>query len=157
MNDDVLFLMLAMINGLALIVKEIGFLKGKVAWLAPNWIRWTLLISVLLYLLIPTESLILDPSHSSISILPFVLLLGVIFAAFGVYRFVSPDLFALAQCSITLCVVILTALGNVILDRNNPFVWLFFGFIVVITVSVMAFILRLIGSGMTKEAAKKSL
>jgi uncharacterized membrane protein len=151
---DTLVLVLAALNGAALVAREAAYLKGRVEWLAQNWLRWVLLISVLGYLLIPAEGFIVEFPTRLVSPLSFLTMIAVLSLAVITYRFTSPDLFALTQCALVISIMFLTLIARVLLHESNPATWLLFGLIVVITVSVMAFALRLTGISMAKEAKR---
>ena len=150
--DDALMLLLAFINVSALFAREFCHIKLKVKWLEQNWLRWVLLLSVFIYLLIPSEEFIVDTARHWHSVVPLFVLIVVIVGAAAAYRYLSPDLFALTQCALVSCIVGLTFVGRMIVASEIPFSFLVFGFIVVIVVSAMAVILRQIGIQMAKEA-----
>jgi len=151
-KDETMFMILALVNATVLAAREIGYLKFKMSWLAQGWLRWTLLILILTYLFIPSAIFIADLPKGETSGLPLFVLIAVIMTGFGLYRFVSADLFALTQCLLAFCALVLIAIGRVLLEGDNPFTWLFYGLIVVITVSAAAFLLRVIGNTITREA-----
>jgi uncharacterized membrane protein len=152
--EQILLLDLALINGAALIVREFCHVKLKIKWLEQNWLRWVLLSSIFIYLLIPSEEFIVDYPRYARPVAPLYLLIMIIVGAAVTYRYLSPDLFALTQCALMFCIIALTFVGRVMLSTDAPFIILAFGFVVVITASVMAFVLRQIGIQIAKEAKK---
>ena len=154
--DEALLLLLAFLNVFALAVREFCHIKLKVKWLEQNWLRWVLLLSVFIYLLIPSEQFIVDIPRHWHSVLPLFVLTTIIVGAVVTYRYLSPDLFALTLCTLAFCIPTLTLVGRVMVESQVPFAILGFGFVVVITASGMAFLLRQIGIQIAKEAKQNT-
>jgi uncharacterized membrane protein len=149
-NPDKLVTLLSLLNVLFIAAREYAVSKG-VTWLSGKWLRWVVLTAVFFFLTSYVMILIVEIGKtSSWSILPPIMLLGIILGSSYFYYFRSPDLFCLTLSTLSVCAVVLTILGKVIFDAtgDNALVVLMFGLIILAVVSVAAFLLREVGKSL---------
>lgn len=137
-----LFLLLAGLNGLALVGYEYGAARGW-PWLEGRWIRSLVWLSVLVYLSIPTLAFIIAPELGNGSLLGLLALLGALAGGYGYFRHRAPDLPCLAMAVLAACVALLTLLGKVLFEISDGAPTFFlFGLLVLGVSSAAAFYLR---------------
>lgn len=148
-----LFLLLALINGLAFICREYGD-HINLSWLKSKWPRWILLFLVLVYLIIPTEMFIISSDFRNVYFGTAVILWIVSSASsYWFFRFKSPDLLCITICAMSFCLVILTLIGRIWFEiSNDPYMLLFYGMIVVGVISGMTIKLNKIRKEISGES-----
>ena len=149
MSVDAMFVLLAVINGLALMGREWGVRLGR-TWLAGRWLRWVLLASALAYLTIPVLNLIVEPDEmGAMTCVAALLWMGAMAAAYGFYRLRAPDLFALTLALLSGCVVVLTGIGKVLFELwDEAPMYLFFGLVILAVMTAAALWLHRVGKAL---------
>lgn len=153
-KTETMFMLLALVNGAALVTREYGA-AGGVSWLAPRWLRWVLLTSILMYLTISSTMFITEAkSLFQTSALSLMLLMATLAASYLFFRFRERDLLVLTMCALSACAVVLTAMGRGLfgtLGWQGAEAFLVFGLIVIGVFSAVAFWLRAVSAAMEGE------
>jgi len=154
---EFLYVILAALNGAALAFRELGIKRGF-KWLEGRWLRCILLTAILIALSISPITLIFDHIHfkdtTALSALAWpVVALG----GYLCYRHILPDMISLALIIMNVCLILLSYIGQLMLDHSgygNAFMFLLFALIIIGVVSAAAFWLKKVAVSMAKEAAK---
>ena len=155
---EYLCLAIAILNGAALALREIGVLRS-LEWLSGSWLRYILLIASLVALSLPTIHWINDiyftlyyPKEVAIAIAcmwPFAAVGG-----YAIYRFKLRDMVPLVLIVMNACIILLTFIG-VALFGNEGFdeagAAMFFALIILAVVSGAVFLLRKTAVTMANE------
>lgn len=153
-TTETMFMVLALVNGAALAAREYGAARGM-NWLAQRWLRWVLLVSILMYLTISSAMFIAETdSLFKTSALNLILLMATLAASYRFFRFRARDLLSLTMCALSACAVMLTAIGRAlfkILGKQEAAAFLVFGLIVIGVFSVVAFWLRAVSAALEGE------
>ena len=150
-----MFVLLGLINGLGLICREYAAGRGA-SWLQSRWLRWVLVLSVLIYLTIPTMVLIIDDRYDELmSVLAGIMLVASVVGAYRFFRFRAKDLLPLTLCALSGCVVIITLIGRGLFELSTAAgMYLLFGLLVLGVFSAATFWLQLAARAMgTKNVA----
>lgn len=154
---ECLCLFIATLNGIALICREIAIKKGF-SYLEGRWLRGILLVALLSSLSIPPMALLLDASmnhHPHFSPATYSLVWPVVVVGgYVCYRTILRDMLALALILMNACLILLTLIGKLMLDRHNgseEFMFLLFALIIIGVVSATAFWLKRTAAKMAKE------
>jgi uncharacterized membrane protein len=142
---EFLCLALAVLNGAALALREVGMQKG-LEWLSGRWLRGILLAALLVALSFPAIDFILDLDGRT-GWNAFATFIWAITAAGGYicYRFKFRDMVPLALIVMNACVILLTLIGKILfhdIEVDNIGLFLFFALIILGVVSGAAFWLR---------------
>lgn len=152
--EFMLFLFLAILNGIFLILREVGYLKG-LEWLKGRWLRIILVLGILVPLFIPMFMFILDFHKISYSIsigAIFGLIVHIIF--FSYYRYKQPDLWVIATTILSICIILETLNIKIFIVKMvaNPIITLFLLTVLTIgTFSLGIIILRSITKSMSEQ------
>lgn len=154
---EFLCLALAVLNGTALVLREVGLLKG-LQWLRGRYLRGILFAASLVALSLPTIDLIVDFNHTTeVNVLAtFVWVLAAV-GGYICYRFKLHDMIPLALIVTDACVILLMLIGKILFDSIGfvePSVYLFFALIIMGVVSGAAFWLRKTAGAMTNEISE---
>lgn len=141
-HEASLFLVLAVLNGMALALGERVRSRGA-SWLVATWTRELVLASSLIALTIPAAAWVagdgpelVGPAAASLLALGLVVL-------HDFYRYREKDLGALTLACCSACAVILAGLGGLILQGpTGPWISLVFGLVIAATVAPFAWWLR---------------
>ena len=129
------------------------FARQGTAWLAERWTRFILVITALVYLLVPTVTYITAPGGASSSVL-FGALFGVAAHAIllALYRYRLPDISALSAVLLSICIIGEVAAVKVlteIFDHDGKAALFFFAGLITIAIFTFAVAaLRMIASHM---------
>lgn len=125
-----IFSYLILFNGLFLALREYFLTKG-VHWLEAQWTRVVLVAPILVYALIPTIALIVEPSRATHSIIFGTMLSLVIHAIFYiVYCFKLLDMWGLAATILSGCIILESAMFRAlteVLHHNDAIMYLLMG------------------------------
>jgi len=137
------YAILAVVNGLALLAREVGH-RRNVVWLQDLWHRYLLLAVVLTWLTIPVVAMIADFDEASIwTGVSAVIWAVTLPAAIWYHRTRTRDLLSLTLLAASACVVALSLLGRglneVVQEEVFPLVM---GFLILGVVSLAVFWLR---------------
>lgn len=154
---EFLCLALAVLNGTALVLREVGLLKG-LQWLRGRYLRGILFAASLVALSLPTIDLIVDFNNTTeVNVLAtFVWVLAAV-GGYICYRFKLRDMIPLALIVTDACVILLMLIGKILFDSIGfvePSVYLFFALIILGVVSGAAFWLRKTAATMTNEISE---
>lgn len=153
-TPETMFMLLALINGAALVAREYGAAQN-LSWLAPRWLRWVLLGSILIYLTISGTIFIAGAkSLFETSALSLMLLMATLAASYRFFRFRDRDLLSLTMCALSACAVVLTAIGRGLFKTvgwDGAGAFLVFGLMVIGVFSAVAFWLRAVSAAMEGE------
>jgi uncharacterized membrane protein len=155
---EYLYLALAALNGIALVLRELGA-KNGCHWLAGRWLRGSLLAVTLTALTIPPMALIFDFGHNHSTVLAVASLAWPIVSLGGYicYRYMLQDMVALALIIMNACLLLLTFIGQLMLDHTGydaAFMFLLFALMIIGVVSTAAFWLKITAAKMAKESSK---
>lgn len=156
---EYLCLFIAALNGVALLCRE-GAVKKGFHFLDGKWLRGILVVAILSVLSIPPMSIILEIdaySHSHVVPVASALVWPVVaLCGYFCYRAILRDMLALALILMNACLILLTLVGKLMLDRHHgseEFMLLLFALIIIGVVSVTAFWLKRTAKEMAKEIA----
>ena len=151
---EFLCLAVALLNGAALTLREVGVRKG-LKWLYGRWLRGILLAASLVALSLPTIDLIVDfGSTAEVTALAAFAWAVAAVGGYACYRFKLRDMVPLALIVTNACVILLTLIGKVLFKNmgfNEPGMFLFFALIILAVVSGAAFWLRKTAATMACE------
>lgn len=154
---EYLCLFIATLNGIALICRE-GAVKNGFTFLDGKWLRGILVVSILSVLSIPPMSIILEIdaySHSHVVPLASALVWPVVaVGGYFCYRAILRDMFALALILMNACLILLTLIGKLMLERHHgseEFMFLLFALIIIGVISMTVFWLKRTAAKMAKE------
>ncbi len=150
---EFLFLTLALLNGVSLILREVGVRKGF-QWLSGRWLRGILLSASLVALSFPTIILILGHRDVGVSALSAVAWIIATVGGYVCYRFKLRDMLPLALIVTNACVVLLTLIGKILFENTSFFeqgIFLLFALIILAVVSGATFWLRKTAAAMAGE------
>jgi len=156
---EYLCIALALINGTALVLRELGAKQG-LDWLSGKWLRGILLLAVLAALAIPTISFIIDIGNTTkATAVVAICWAAVSTGGYAFYRYFFRDMLSLALIVMNLCAVLLTFTGKIMLDGSHhgideAFLFLLFSLIIIGVVSAAAFWLKKTAAKMAKETSK---
>ena len=159
---EYLCLGLAILNGAALAFREVGVLRG-LEWLSGRWLRGILLIASLVALSLPTINWIVDfnlPLPKGVDVIvPFIWPFAAV-GGYALYRLKLRDMISLALIVMNVCIILLTFIGEALLD-NKSFdeagASLFFALIILGVVSGAAFWLRKTAATMANETKESGI
>ena len=157
---EYLCLGLAILNGAALALREVGVLRG-LEWLSGRWLRGILLIASLVALSLPTINWIVD-FHQPKTVDLIVAFIWP-FAAVGgyaLYRLKLRDMVSLALIVMNACIILLTLFAKALLDNegfDEAGATLFFALIILGVVSGAAFWLRKTAATMANETKESGI
>ncbi len=142
-------LLLTVLNGGLLVLREVGLSKG-IVWLKNNYHRWIVLAYVLLASTSPVLYLSEERYHSNtMVIVAAIVWFFVIGAVYVYYRHFSADLLALTMATGAVCVAILTHLAPFFFSGgDNALLYLIFGFVILAVVGPAALWLKGLGKEM---------
>lgn len=120
-----LFSSLGLLNAFFLILREYGYLK-KLVWLTSNWLRVSLVLGVLIPLLVPTLSFIVDQHSENGIIIGVILSLFAHVALFIYYRYLQPDLWVIATTILSICIIVETLSIQIIIKLHDAIGIFFF-------------------------------
>ncbi|MCI5178680.1 MAG: DUF2157 domain-containing protein [Candidatus Electrothrix sp. AW3_4] len=150
---ELLCLAIAVLNGIALALREIGVRQDR-TWLNNGWLRGLLLIACLVPLSIPTIDLILAfGRNDGMTFVATCAWAATVAGGYFCYRFTVPDMSALALIVMNACVILLTLVGNFLFDTMNfddAGGFLLFALIILAVVSGAALFLRRTATAMVK-------
>lgn len=148
-----LCLAIACLDGLALVLREIG-VTYCIKWLTGKWLRTLLLLATLISLSVPTIHLIVDFERTnSIAALVSSMWVLVTLGGYICYRYKLRDMIPLAIIVMNGCIILLTLIGK-FLYRNSHFeasISLLFAFIILSVASGATFWLRKTNAEMAVE------
>lgn len=150
LESEFLFMALAIINISFLFLYEVGN-KKQYEWLKNIWPRGLLLISILIYLSIPTTKLIVEVELEEGF---FGTLFWIILIIFGYryYRFKIIDMNSIALIILNICVIALIFLGRILFDiSDDGGMILFFAFVVLGVISTAIYWLKNVAKKMKNE------
>jgi uncharacterized membrane protein len=149
-----LYLILAGVNGIALILYEFGTFI-KTAWLGKGWLRVILFAAVLVYLTFPVIDIIFNYDRflwsNNIDVLLWICCLV---SGFWFYRHKFKSISQLALISLNICIVVLTLIGRIILEeywREPEIKLLLFSLIVLVIFAGAGYWLKYMGRTMSSE------
>ena len=155
-DGESLLLFLAALNGIALGCREFAVKKGF-NFLEGKWLRGILVIAILTALSIPPWLLIFDDHYlKSIPVAYSLAWPPAVVVGYFCYRFILRDMLTLALILMNACLILLTLIGKLMLDRHHyrdEFMFLLFALIIIGVVSVTAFWLKRTAAKMAKEVA----
>ena len=160
---EYLCLELAILNGAALALREVGVHRGF-EWMSGRWLRGILLIALLVALSLPTINWIVDDFHLPRPkgvdvIVPFIWPFAAV-GGYALYRLKLRDMIPLALIVMNVCIILLTFIGEALLD-NKSFdeagASLFFALIILGVVSGAAFWLRKTAATMANETKESGI
>lgn len=156
-----LYLTLACVDGIALIVRELGT-TFKFSWLDKGWLRVFLFTVVLTFLTIPVIDQIIGYRHYSWSDNIIVLVwICCLVSGFYFYRYKRKNINLLALVSFDICVVLLTLIGKMIFknyfDDSFELMLLFFSIIVLGVFAGAGYWLRHMGRKISQERQKEEV
>ena len=153
-TEMMIFSYLASFNGLFLGLREYFLTKG-VHWLEEQWTRVVLVAPILVYALIPTIALIVEPSRATHSIVFGALLSAVVHAVFYiVYRFKLPDMWGLAATILSGCIILESAIFKALTEvfrHSDAIMYLLMGGITLGVFTLAIIKLRVIAKEMEKK------
>ena len=148
---------LAFLNGLALILYELGIKQG-LEWLKGRWPRSLLCAGLLLSLSIPAVVLIISPeSIEKVTILATIAWGVAIVAGYTSYRYKIHDMIPIALVISNISLVLLILIGKILFHevlRGDPGLFLLFSVIVLLVVSGAVFLLRRTAATMAKKIGR---
>jgi len=137
-----IFLLLGGWNSIAIAVREKAMRLG-IEWIGGHWARHLIWFAVLLYLIIPTIALIVDPEFGNGSLAGAIGLATALAVSHVYFRIIQPDLLCLGFNVLAGCIVLLTLIGKVLFEASDEAgMFLFFGLIALGVSSAAAFYLR---------------
>ena len=153
LSYEYLCLSLAILNGIALTLREIGLQKGLI-WLEGKWLRSVLLITILVNLSIPTIDEIVDIGYrqevSSLLSLAWIAAIG---GSFYFYRYKLRDMISIATIVMNVCVILLVFIGKIMFSNNywEGGIFLSYSIIIVGVITGAVFLLKFIARSMENE------
>ncbi len=152
-----LCLALALINGLALVLREAG-LKNNLQWLSGKWFQSLLLIAILVALSIPSIHLIIAFNESydgpnKITALAFAIWTLVSGSSYLAYRYKLREMIPIAIITLNCCIMFLTVIGKILFHDNHGEAAsaLFFALIILGVSSGTAFWLKKVNATVSQE------
>ncbi|MGA1871520.1 MAG: DUF2157 domain-containing protein [bacterium] len=139
-----LFLAIAFIEGLALVLREIGVKKNR-EWLEGKWLQVILLTALLAALSVPAINLIVGYGRTNpITTCAFIIWLLVAIGGYLCYRYKLRDMIPLAIIVMNGCVILLTFIGKILFHNSHgdAGIALLFAFIILGVASGAAFWLK---------------
>ena len=101
---------LAIFNSVFLGLREF-FANQNTKWLQDQWTRVVLVVPILVYVLIPTIMLIVEPSRATHAVVLGAVLAAIIHGVFYiVYRYKIPDMWGLAATILSGCIILESAI-----------------------------------------------
>lgn len=153
MPYEMLCLTIAALNGMALVLREVGVRQGRI-WLRNGWLRGILLLASLVPLSIPTIDLIIAFGRTDgMAFVAACVWAATASGGYFCYRFKLPDMSALALIVMNACVILLTFIGKLFLDAmdfDDGGGYFFFALIILAVVSSAALFLRRTATAMAQ-------
>lgn len=150
-SESMIISYLAIFNFLFLGLREFLFSQGK-KWLQDQWTRVVMVIPILIYLLIPTISLIISPSNATHSLLIGATLSAIIHCVFyTIYRYKIPDMWGLAATILSGCIILESAIFKALTEvfrHSYAIMFLLMGGITVWVFTLAVIKLRIIAKEM---------
>ena len=151
---EFLCLAVAVINGTALVLREVAVLRGF-EWLNGSWLRAILLTASLVALSVPTIHWIVDFDNTERVRALSTILWGVaVVGGYACYRFKLRDIVSLALIAMNVCIILLTVFGKIVFHNWNYYdavPYLLFALIILGVASGAAFWLRKTAAAMANE------
>ena len=110
------YVVLAVINFVALAAREYAVRKRRIEWLTPEWLRWVTWAAVLFYLTIPGVALAGGARENAATIAAGALLVAAVAIGQRYFRTTAPDLFAVTLCVFSACAVVITLTGRAVFE-----------------------------------------
>jgi uncharacterized membrane protein len=118
-NEMMIFSYLALFNGVFLGLREY-FSSQAVSWMAGQWTRVVLVVPILGYLFIPTLMFVVEPSHTTFSIVIGTVLSTLTHLVFYIlYRYKLPDMWGLTTTLLSACLILETAVFKVLRETSG--------------------------------------
>ncbi len=151
---EFLCLAVAVLNGLALALREVGVQRG-LEWLSGKWLRGILLAASLVALSLPTIHLIVDFSGTEgVSALAACAWGVAVIGGYTCYRYKLRDMVPLAIIVMNACIILLTLIGKVLfhgIGYDAAGLFLLFALIILGVVTGAVFWLRKTAATMADE------
>ena len=149
-----LCLAVAVLNGLALALREVGLQRGF-EWLSGRWLRGILLAATLAALSLPTIVLIVEFEHAKgVDAITACVWIAAVIGGYVCYGYRLRDMIPLAIIIMDVCIIFLTLIGRVLLDGTSGIVdevFLLFALIILGVVTGAIFWLRKTAAKMAGE------
>ncbi len=151
---EFLCLAVAVINGTALVLREVAVLRGF-EWLNGSWLRAILLTASLVALSIPTIHWIVDfDGIERVRALATILWGVAVVGGYACYRFKLRDIVSLALIAMNVCIILFTVFGKIVFHNwsyDDAVPYLLFALIILGVASGAAFWLRKTAAAMANE------
>ncbi len=148
-----LCLALAMLNGSALALREVGVQRG-LEWLSGQWLRGVLLAAALIALSLPTIGFIIDFERTQASVFAACAWAVAVGGAYALYRYKLRDMTPLALIVMDICLILLTLIGKILFYDTRSGMsgqFLLFALIILGVISGAVFWLRTSADAMASE------